>query len=138
MNPFDQFSHTEHDQLDPFKTMGVLDHVGRKNIIGTIVGHPKDAPSRKEIKYYNPGISEATLSRHLVRLEECGLIDSASKQREGLNRGDSYRYYRLTEEARELFDQLNVFGPVPYKNLLEQVERSEEIRAAENAERPSF
>ncbi|MFC7205236.1 ArsR family transcriptional regulator [Haloferax namakaokahaiae] len=138
MDPFDQVSHTEDGQLDPFKTMGILDHVERKNIIGTIVGHPKDTPSRKEIKYYNPSISEANLSRHLATLEECGLIDSASKQREGLNRGESYRYYRLTGQARELFDRLGVFGPVPYKNLLEQVEKSEEIRAAEHADRPTF
>lgn len=124
--------------LDPFKAMRILDNTDRKNIIGTIVGHAKSAPSQKEIRYYNPSITSSSLSRHLQTLEKNGLIKSAERSREGLPRGKAYKFYRLTPAARELFDDLNVFGPEPYQNLLEQVEKTPEIEAAENELRPDF
>ena len=91
--------------LDPIKALSALDDTTRANIIGTIVGYPKGAPSKKELEYYNPSVAASTITGHLTRLEEVGLIEVVERDREGLERGQPYRFFRLTDTARELFDR---------------------------------
>ena len=122
--------------LDPINALGALDDTARANVIGTIVGHPKGAPSKKEIEYYNPGIAPSTLTDHLSRLEEVGLIEAVERERKGLERGQPYRFFQLTEAARDLFDQNNLFEPEAYRAMFAEVETTDEIEAAEAVERP--
>jgi DNA-binding transcriptional ArsR family regulator len=117
--------------------LSALDDTTRANIIGTIVGHPKGAPSKKELDYYNPSIAASTLTDHLIRLEEVGLIEAIERDREGLERGQPYRFFQLTIAARELFDRNNLFGPDAYRELFAEVEKTDEIEAAERVERPN-
>ena len=123
--------------LDPIAALSTLDDTTRANIIGTIVGHPKGAPSKKELDYYNPSIAASTLTDHLIRLEEVGLIEAIERDREGLERGQPYRFFQLTIAARELFDRNNLFGPDAYRELFAEVEKTDEIEAAERVERPN-
>lgn len=122
--------------LDPIKALSTLDDTTRANLIGTIVGHPKGAPSKKELEYYNPSVAASTLTDHLNRLEEVGLIEVVERDREGLKRGQPYRFFQLTEAARELFDRNNLFEPEAYRALFAEVEKTDEIEAAEAVERP--
>ena len=123
--------------LDPIAALSVLDDTTRANIIGTIVGHPKGAPSKKELEYYNPSIAASTLTDHLIRLEEVGLIEAIERDREGLKRSQPYRFFQLTDAARELFDRNNLFEPDAYRELFVEVEKTDEITAAEGVERPN-
>ena len=122
--------------LDPIAALSVLDDTTRANIIGTIVGHPKGAPSKKELEYYNPSIAASTLTDHLIRLEEVGLIEAIERDREGLERGQPYRFFQLTAAARELFDRNNLFEPDAYRELFAEVEKTDEIKTAEDVDRP--
>jgi DNA-binding transcriptional ArsR family regulator len=122
--------------LDPITALSTLDDTTRANIIGTIVGHPKGAPSKKELAYYNPSVAASTLTDHLSRLEEVGLIDVVKRDREGLERGQPYRFFRLTAAARELFDRNNLYDPDAYRQLFAEVETTDEIEAAEAVDRP--
>ena len=122
--------------LDPIAAFSALDDTTRANIVGTIVGHPKGAPSKKELEFYNPSIAPSTLTGHLHRLEDVGLIMVVEREREGLERGQPYRFFRLTEQARELFDRNNLFEPEAYRALFAEVEKSSKIEAAEAVERP--
>lgn len=54
--------------LDPIAALSVFDDTTRANIVGTIVGHPKGALSKKELEYYNPSVAASTLTDHLNRL----------------------------------------------------------------------
>ena len=123
--------------LDPIAALSVLDDTTRANIIGTIVGHPKGAPSKKELEYYNPSVAASTLTDHLIRLEEVGLIEAIERDREGLERGQPYRFFQLTDAARELFDRNNLFEADAYRELFAEVEKTDEIKAAESIERPN-
>ncbi|WP_256948745.1 ArsR family transcriptional regulator [Halorubrum ezzemoulense] len=123
--------------LGPIAALSVLDDTTRANIIGTIVGHPKGTPSKKELEYYNPSIAASTLTDHLIRLEEVGLIEVIERDREGLERGQPYRFFQLTDAARELFDRNNLFEPDAYRELFAEVEKTDEIEAAEGVERPN-
>jgi DNA-binding transcriptional ArsR family regulator len=122
--------------IDPIAAFSALEDTTRANIIGTIVGHPKEAPSKKEIEYYNPSVAPSTLSGHLEKLEEVRLIEAVEREREGLARGEPYRFFRLTDVARELFDRNNLYEPAAYRSLFDEVEKTDEIRAAETVERP--
>lgn len=123
--------------LDPIAALSVLDNTTRANIIGTIVGHPQGAPSKKELEYYNPSVAASTLTDHLIRLEEVGLIEVIERDREGLERGQPYRFFQLTDAARELFDRNNLFEPDAYRELFAEVEKTDEIEAAETVDRPN-
>ncbi|WP_058366962.1 hypothetical protein [Haloparvum sedimenti] len=123
--------------LDPIRALAALDDTTRANVIGTIVGHPKGAPSKKELEYYNPSVAASTLTDHLARLEEAGLIEAVERDREGLERGQPYRFFRLTDAARELFDRNGLFDSDAYRALFAEVEKTAEIEAAESVERPS-
>ena len=122
--------------LNPITALSVLDDTTRANIIGTIVGHQKGAPSKKELEYYNPSVAASTLTDHLIRLEEAGLIEAIERDREGLERGQPYRFFQLTDAARELFDRNNLFDPDAYRELFAEVEKTDEIEAAEAVDRP--
>ena len=102
-----------------------------------MVGHPKGTPSKKELEYYNPSIAASTITDHLIRLEEMGLIEAIERNREGLERGQPYRFFQLTDAARELFDRNNLFGPDTYRELFAEVEKTEETGAAEGVRRPN-
>lgn len=124
--------------LDPIAAFSALDDTTRANIVGTIVGHPKGAPSKKELEYYNPSVAASTLTEHLNRLEAVGLIEVIERERAGLERGQPYRFFRLTEAARELFDRNNLFDEGAYRALFAEVEKTDEIEAAESVERPEW
>jgi DNA-binding transcriptional ArsR family regulator len=121
--------------LDPITALSVLDDTTRANIIGTIVGHPKGAPSKKELEYYNPSVAASTLTDHLIRLEEVGLVEVVERDRKGIERGQPYRFFRLTDAARELFDRNNLFECDAYREIFTEVEKTDEIKAAENVNR---
>ena len=121
--------------LNPIKALSVLDDTTRANLIGTIVGHPKGAPSKKELEYYNPSVAASTLTGHLNRLEEIGLIEVIERDRDGLERGQPYRFFHLTDAARELFDRNNLFDEEAYQALFAEVETTDEIDAIEAIER---
>ncbi|WP_138006578.1 ArsR family transcriptional regulator [Halalkalirubrum salinum] len=123
--------------LDPIAALSVLDDTTRRNIIGTIVGHPKGAPSKKELEYYNPSVAASTLTDHLIRLEEVGLIEAIERDRQGFERGKPYRFFQLTDTARELFDRNKLFDLDAYRELFAEVEKTDEIKAAEDIERPN-
>ena len=122
--------------LDPVAAFSALDDTTRANIIGTIVGHPKGTPSKKELEYYNPSVAASTLTGHLNRLEEVGLIEIVERNRAGLERGQPYRFFQLTDAARELFDRNELFEREAYRALFAEVEKTDEIEAAEAVERP--
>jgi len=122
--------------LNPIIALSVLDDTTRANIIGAIVGHPKGAPSKTELEYYNPSVAASTLTDHLIRLEEVGLIEVAERDRKGLERGLPYRFFQLTDAARELFDRNSLFEPDAYRELFAEVEKTDEIKAAEGVNRP--
>ena len=123
--------------LNPITALGSLDDTTRANIIGTIVGHPKGAPSKKELEYYNPSVAASTLTDHLARLKKVGLVEVVKRDREGLERGQPYRFFRLTDAARDLFDRNNLFEPDAYRAMFAEVEKTDEIEAAEAIDRPS-
>lgn len=60
------------------------------------------------------------------------------RDREGLPRGEPYRFFRLTDAVRELSDRNNRYEPEAYQELFAAVEPTDAIQAAEAVERPTI
>jgi DNA-binding transcriptional ArsR family regulator len=107
----------------------------RANLIADIVGHPK-APSVEELDYLNPSLSDDAIRRHLTTLEEVGVVEVLAFEPGERLRDYPYQFYRLTTDARELFDQNNLFPEDAWRRQYERVEKTARIRELEQMPRP--
>ena len=109
----------------------------RANLIPDIVGHPEDAPSVKELDYMNPSLEADAIRRHLKTLREVGVVEELVVEPGDRVRGYPYKFYALTDEARELFDRNDLFPEDAWKRQYDRVRKTGEIRELEAMPRPS-
>lgn len=124
------------DEFDAFTALKVSTQDTRASILADIVGHPVGMPSARELEHTNPGVSRSTIDEHLQTLVDAGVV-----AREKLPPGERardlpYTFYRLTPEARELFDRNDIFDRDVWREQYERVEKTDDVLAAENAPRP--
>jgi len=119
------------------EVLAAIDQTSRKNIVGTIVGHPKGMPSFKEIDHMNPSLASATVSEHLECLREAGVVDVVRCGAGGRPAAAPNAFYYLTDAARDIFDRNSVFGEDGYRSVYEQVSLPENIAAHLHADRPA-
>jgi hypothetical protein len=108
----------------------------RANLIADIVGHPKGAPSVKELDYMNPSLEEDAIRRHLGVLQDVGVIEELVVEPGDRVRGYPYKFYTLTDNARELFDRNTLFPREPWRRQYGRVRKTAEIRELEEMPRP--
>lgn len=108
----------------------------RANLIADIVGHPKDAPSVRELDYMNPGLEEDAIRRHLSVLQEVDVIEELVVEPGNRIRGFPYKFYRLTDEARRLFDRNSLFPEDAWTRQYDRVQKTSEIEELEEMPRP--
>ncbi|MFB6075065.1 MAG: winged helix-turn-helix domain-containing protein [Haloarculaceae archaeon] len=125
------------DAVDPIAVLSAVDAESRRNIVADVVGHPRGMPSGTEIRHMNPSLSPSTVSEHLSKLEDAGVIASVAPGRAGRSPSAPKRFYYLTEAARAVFDDNDLFGEEAYRAVYEQVEKPSEIREAQAAPRPA-
>jgi DNA-binding transcriptional ArsR family regulator len=121
----------------PTEVLSAVDQTSRKNIVGTIVGHPKGMPSFTEIDHMNPSLASSTVSEHLSRLAEAGVVAVRRCAPDGKDADAPKAFYYLTDEAREIFDRNGIFGEEGYKSVYEQVELPENVETHLHADRPA-
>lgn len=108
----------------------------RANLIADIVGHPKGAPSVAELTYTNPNLSEDSVRHHLDVLREVDVVEELVVDPGDRVRGFPYKFYAITEEARELFDDQGLFDEDAWRRQYQRVEKSASIRELEEMPRP--
>ncbi|MGM0718800.1 MAG: ArsR family transcriptional regulator, partial [Halobacteriota archaeon] len=96
----------------------------RANLIADIVGHPKGKPSVEELDYMNPSLSEDAIRRHLSTLQEVGVVEEVELEVGERLREYPYKFYGLTDDARDLFDQSDLFPEEPWQRQYESVEKT--------------
>jgi len=109
----------------------------RANLIADIVGHPEGAPSVKELDYMNPGLEEDAIRRHLGILQDVGVIEELVVPTGNRVRGYPYKFYTLTEHARALFDQNDLFPEDAWRRQYTRVQKTSEIKELEDMPRPT-
>jgi hypothetical protein len=109
----------------------------RANLIADIVGHPKGKPSVEELDYMNPSLSDDAIRRHLSTLADVGVVTEVEIEVGDRLRDYPYKFYGLTDDARDLFDRANLFPEDPWQRQYESVEKTPRIRELEEMPRPT-
>ncbi|MFC4440053.1 MULTISPECIES: ArsR family transcriptional regulator [Natrialbaceae] len=109
----------------------------RANLIADIVGHPKGAPSVTELDYMNPSLEADAIRRHLTILREVAVVEELVVETGNRIRGYPYKFYRLSDAARELFDRNDLFPREAWRRQYARVQRTGEIKDVEEMPRPT-
>lgn len=109
----------------------------RANLLADIVGHPEGAPSVRELDYMNPSLEADAIRRHLSVLQDVRVVEELVVEPGNRIRGFPYKFYTLTESARELFDQNDLFPEEAWQRQYARVEKTDEIEELEAMPRPS-
>ena len=128
---------TENDEFDTWTALQKSTDKQRANLIADIVGHPEGAPSVKELNYMNPSIKADAIRRHLATLQEVGVVDELVVESGNRIRGFPYKFYRITDAARDLFDRNGLFPVSAWQRQYDRVQKTAEITELEAMPRPS-
>lgn len=69
-------------------------------------------------------------------LRDAGVVEELEVEAGNRVRGFPYKFYRLTEEARELFDENGLFPEGAWRRQYERVQKTGEIRDVQEMPRP--
>lgn len=122
---------------DNWRILQIVTETSRANIIADIVGHPQDAPSVDELDKTNPSLKKDTIRGHLSVLEDAGVVEPLVIPAGHRTRGYPYKFYRLTAQARELFDRVGVFPEHAWKRQYARLKKDPRMRELEAMPRPS-
>ncbi len=128
------------DESEEFNTWLALQKATdkqRANLLADIVGHPKGAPSVKELDYMNPSLEADAIRRHLSVLQDVGVIRELVVPAGGRVRGYPYKFYALTDDAKSLFEKNGLFPEEAWQRQYERVEKTAEIQELEEMPRPA-
>jgi len=128
---------TESDKFDTWAALQKSTDKQRANLIADVVGHPEGAPSVKELDYMNPSIKADAIRRHLTTLQEVGVVEELVVESGNRIRGFPYKFYCLTDAARDLFNQNDLFPVNAWQRQYDRVQKTPEITELEAMPRPS-
>lgn len=126
----------EPDEFDTWLALQKATDRQRANLIADIVGHPEGAPSVRELDYMNPSLEEDAIRRHLGILQDVGVVEESVVAPGDRVRGYPYKFYTLTDEARDLFDRNDLFPAEAWRRQYGRVQKTAEIREIEAMPRP--
>jgi len=127
---------TDERSFDTWRAFQKATDKKRANIIADIVGHPTAQPTVEELDYMNPSLSADSIRRHLATLMDVGVVEEQSLPEGERLREFPYKFYSLTDDARELFDRNNLFPEAAWQRQYEAVEKTPRIREVEQMPRP--
>lgn len=108
----------------------------RADILADIVGHPEGLPSVEELDYMNPPLSDDAIRRHLQELIDVGVVNERAFESGKRLRDYPYKFYELTDAARDLFDRNGLFPEDGWQRQYQAVEKTPRIREIETMPRP--
>lgn len=108
----------------------------RADILADIVGHPTGMPSVEELDYMNPSLSDDAIRRHVKELMDVGVVQERAFEPGERLRDYPYKFYELTDAARDLFDRNGLFPEDAWQRQYQAVEKTSRIREIESMPRP--
>jgi DNA-binding PadR family transcriptional regulator len=125
------------DGRDDRETLHLVTQETRFGLIIDILGHPEQLPSLKELSYVNPSKSKSTIRNHLEKLEEYNVVQRYRLDKEDRTRDLPSTFYGLTPEGRSFLKERKLLrGEQTYRELYNRIEKTDQIKAYENAPRP--
>ena len=127
----------ERDEFSAWRALQRATDKRRADIIADTVGHPQGAISVEELDYLNPELSDDSIRRHLKILQEVGVVEEIEVPKGERLREFPFKFYMLTDDARDLFDQNNLFPQEAWQRQYAAVEKTPRIKVVEEMPRPS-
>lgn len=127
---------TDDEGLNTWEALQKVTDKKRADILADIVGHPKGMPSVEELDYMNPPMSDDAIRRHVKTLMNVGVVEEREFPPGKRYREFPYKFYRLTDAARELFDRNGLFPEAAWKREYESVTKTARIEEIEEMPRP--
>jgi len=124
------------DEFDAWAALQKATDTKRANLIADVVGHPKGAPSVRELDYMNPGLEVDAIRRHLQILRDVNVLEELVVEPGDRVRGFPYKFYTLTEAARQLFDRNDLFPEGAWRRQYERVQKTGAVTELEEMPRP--
>ena len=121
--------------MDQDETIQTVAAGPRASLITDIVAHPKGSASIPELEFLNPNLDTETIRNHLTALQKAGVIEERVLNYESRDRKLPKRFYAITDEARDLFDEHGVFPEQEWQNLYAHIQKPDEIRELEELPR---
>lgn len=123
-------------ESETWRVLQIVTVESRANIIADIVGHPKGAPSVDELAKTNPSLQKDTIRGHLSTLKEANVVEELVVPVGERTRGYPYKFYQLTDEARDLFDKNGLFPEDAWKRQYDRLKKDPELQELESMPRP--
>ena len=128
--------HGTEEKPETWHVLQAVTVTSRANIVADIVGHPEGAPSVDELAKTNPGLEKDTIRGHLAVLKDVGAVEELTIPAGERTRGYPYKFYRLTDLARNLFDATDLFPEEAWKRQYDRLAKDAEMRELERMPRP--
>jgi hypothetical protein len=122
--------------IDTWRALQKATDKKRADLLADIVGHPKGAPSVEELDYMNPKLSDDSIRRHLKTLIEVGVVAELELEEGARLRDFPWKFYTLTDAARDLFDQNGLFPEEAWTRQYQSVQKTARIKEIETMPRP--
>ena len=132
----DRSLRAQHEEFDAWRALQKATDKKRADLLADIVGHPKGMPSVEELDYMNPPLSDDAIRRHLNTLAEVGVVREREFETGERLRDYPYKFYELTDAARDLFDRNGLFPEAAWQRQYQAVEKTARIREIEEMPRP--
>lgn len=123
--------------FDTWEAMNLITQETRASLLADVVGHPEGMPSIPELEYTNPDVGRSSITEHLARLEDAGIVARVEIPVGERSRNLPYVFYHLTEEARDFFDRNDIFDEETWRAEYAKVEKTDRIERLEAMERPA-
>lgn len=124
------------EEFDAWRALQKATDKKRADILADIVGHPERMPSVEELDYMNPALSDDAIRRHLKELLDVGVVRERAFEPGERLRDYPYKFYELTDAARDLFDRNGLFPEDAWQRQYQAVEKTSRIREIESMPRP--
>ena len=124
------------EEFNSWRALQKATNKKRADILADIVGHPSGIISVEELDYMNPSLSDDAIRRHLNTLGNVRVVREREFESGERLRDYPYKFYELTEEARELFDRNGLFPEEAWQRQYGAVEKTARIREIEEMPRP--
>ena len=126
----------ENEAFNAWRALQKATDKKRADILADIVGHPTGTPSVEELEYMNPPLSADAIRRHLKELIAVNVVQERAFGPGERLRDYPYKFYELTDAARDLFDKKGLFPEDAWQRQYQAVEKTSRIREIESMPRP--
>lgn len=119
--------------------LNLITQVTRAKLIQNVLGHKWMMPSKRELDYYNPSKSSGTISEHLDKLIDAGILVRVIVPQGQRERDLPNTFFTLSSEGYSLLSSHSLFLPNcdEIREDHNKVDKTEEIKRYEQARRPT-